>query len=103
MHSSNKDKKVKEPGPPALDSPDGSYLLTNAAILEDISTLRTELQATKVQISQTIDACIKALSTTVKEELLTLKSEIQNVIQALKTSNDQHGTSIVELERAAIQ
>uniref|UniRef100_A0A087YRW3 L1 transposable element RRM domain-containing protein n=1 Tax=Poecilia formosa TaxID=48698 RepID=A0A087YRW3_POEFO len=41
--------------------------------------------------------------TTIRGELLTLKTETQNAIHVLKTSSDQHGASIVELQRAASQ
>uniref|UniRef100_A0A096MB96 L1 transposable element RRM domain-containing protein n=1 Tax=Poecilia formosa TaxID=48698 RepID=A0A096MB96_POEFO len=68
-----------------------------------INSLRTELQVTKFEICQTIDTRIEEVSTTIRGELLNLKTETQNAIHVLKTSSDQHGASIVELERAASQ
>lgn len=53
MHSS-KDKRVKQ-----TDFPEVSYMVANAIILEAINILHMDRQATKVEICQTIDACIK--------------------------------------------
>lgn len=77
--------------------------MANATILDAINSLRTELQATKFEICQTIDTRIEEVSATIRGELLTLKTETQNAIQVLKTSNEQHGATIAELERAATQ
>lgn len=103
MQTSNKDKKAKEPGSAAPDSPEASYPMANATILDAINSLRTELQTTKFEICQTIDTRIEEVSATIRGELLALKTETQNAIHVLKTSSDQHGTSIADLERAATQ
>ncbi|MEQ2274269.1 hypothetical protein XENORESO_017480, partial [Xenotaenia resolanae] len=103
MHTSNKDKKAKDPGPAVPDLPEGGLPMANATILVAINSLRTELQVTKFEICQTIDTRIEEVSATIRGELLTLKTETQNSIHVLRTSNDQHGASIAELERAATQ
>ncbi|MEQ2305658.1 hypothetical protein AMECASPLE_000192 [Ameca splendens] len=90
MHTSNKDKKAKDPGPVAPDSPEGGLPTANATILEAINSLRTELQVTKFEICQTIDTRIEEVSATIRGELLTLKTETQNAIHVLRTSNMAH-------------
>lgn len=100
---SSKDKKVTETGPASPDSPEAGYLSTDATILEAINALRTDLQATKVEICQTIDTCIEEVTTTIRGELSAFKTETQSAIQALQSSSDQHVATITELERTATQ
>lgn len=102
MHSS-KDKKVKETGPAAPGSPEASHLSTDVTILEAITALCTDLQAAKVEICQTIDTRIEEVTATIRGELSAFKIETRSTIQALKSSSDQHRTTITELERTATQ
>ncbi|KTF75850.1 hypothetical protein cypCar_00047735 [Cyprinus carpio] len=104
----SKSKKQNEAGLIAPTSPDddvpsgeASQRSADATVLEAINLLRSDLQATKVEICQTIDTRIEEMATTIRGEISALKSETQVAILALQTTSAQHGSTLADLERSA--
>lgn len=102
-----KPRKATDQAAPASDSAaddtpaENTHDTGNAAILNAISSLRSEIHAIKADIGEIIDAKIEQLAVSIRGELSTFQQEVSSEISAVKITMDEHASKLASLETNA--